>query len=383
MLAKYIEFDALQLGLIVLNRRAQIQYLNASAQMLLRSPQSHAYDLPLTQWFDSDETLTQIIRHIETDSETVYRCVLRMIRQGDGSELDTPLSVYAALSPLPPTEGQTEPMYLLECFELGAYEQVQQDTQSRAHTQSQQLLLRQLAHEIKNPLGGIRGATQLLEDELHSVQPDLVEYTEMVLGQVDRLKNLVDQYLLPYRQGMAQACLLNIHEVCDAAFRLAQIEFGQANIEWQRDYDVSIPPVRAVADYVQQLLLNIIQNAAQAVLSTRNQDNPEPPKITLRTRIARHCLVNQVKHTMMLEISVLDNGPGIPQEIADTLFLPLVTQREGGTGLGLSVAMQIAQQHGGTIEVISRPRTPRTQTAQHAQRLSRSHGTQMRVLLPL
>lgn len=375
-LAKHTEFDALQLGLIVLDRRARVQHLNTAAQMLLRSPQSHAYDVPLTQWFDADETLKYIIRHIETGSETVYRCVLRLIRQGDGSELDNPLSVYAALSPMPMTEGENEPMYLLECFELGAYEQVQQDTQSRARTQSHQLLMRQLAHEIKNPLGGIRGATQLLQDELETLQPELVEYTEMVLGQVDRLKNLVDQYLVPYRQGTAQASLINIHEVCDAAFRLAQIEFGQAQIDWQRDYDVSIPPVRAVADYLQQLLLNIIQNAAQAVLGASNRDNPEAPKITLRTRIARHCLVNQVKHAMMLDISVLDNGPGIPEEIADTLFLPLVTQREGGTGLGLSVAMQIAQQHGGTIEVISRPH-------RLSQRSQRSFGTQMRVLLPL
>ena len=372
MLAKHTGFDALQLGLIVLDRRVRVQYLNTAAQMLLRSPQSHAHDVPLTQWFDADETLKHIIAHIETGSETVYRCVLRMIRQGDGSELDNPLSVYVALSPMPMTEGQNESMYLLECFELGAYEQVQQDTQSRARTQSHQLLMRQLAHEIKNPLGGIRGATQLLQDELETLQPELVEYTEMVLGQVDRLKNLVDQYLVPYREGTAQASLINIHEVCDKAFRLAQVEFGQTQIEWQRDYDVSIPLVRAVADYLQQLLLNIIQNAAQAVLGVSNRDHLEVPKITLRTRIARHCLVNQVKHAMMLEISVLDNGPGIPEEITDTLFLPLVTQREGGTGLGLSVAMQIAQQHGGTIEVISR--SPRSQ---------RSSGTQMRVLLPL
>ena len=190
MLAKHTGFDVLQSGLIVLDRYARVQHLNTAAQMLLRSPQSHAYDVPLTQWFDADETLKYIIRHIETGSETVYRCVLRLIRQGGGSELDNPLSVYAALSPMPMTEGENEPMYLLECFELGAYEQVQQDTQSRARTQSHQLLMRQLAHEIKNPLGGIRGATQLLQDELETLQPELVEYTEMVLGQVDRLKNL-------------------------------------------------------------------------------------------------------------------------------------------------------------------------------------------------
>ena len=239
----------------------------------------------------------------------------------------------------------------------------------RAHAQSHQLLMRQLAHEIKNPLGGIRGAAQLLQDELEIVQPDLVEYTEVILGQVDRLRALVDQYLVPYRQGMTQAKMINIHEVCDAAFRLAQIEFGAEKISWQRDYDVSIPLVRGVSDYLQQLLLNTIQNAAQAILGDKNADPEKEAKIAVRTRIARHCVVNQVKHPMMLEISVLDNGPGIPPEIADTLFLPLVTQREGGTGLGLSIAMQIAQQHGGTIEVYNRPH--------------RTYRTQIRILLPL
>ena len=368
-LAREIDYDALQFGIILLDQRARIRYLNAAAQILLRLPQSHARNLPLTRWFELDDTLQHIIAHIEQGSQDVYRCVLRMVRQGDGSDLESPSSLYVALSSLRREGDASEQTFVLECFELGAYEQAQHDSQSRAHIHSHQLLMRQLAHEIKNPLGGIRGATQLLQDELETLQPELVEYTEMVLGQVDRLKNLVDQYLVPYRQGTVQPRMLNIHEVCDAAFRLAQVEFGTDEIEWHRDYDVSIPPVRGVADYLQQLLLNIIQNAAQALLSPRNLNQAEQAKITLRTRIARHCLVNQVKHAMMLEVSVLDNGPGIPEEIADTLFLPLVSQREGGTGLGLSVAMQIAQQHGGTIEVHSRPQ--------------RSHRTQMRILLPL
>ncbi len=361
MLSNHIKFDALQFGLMVLNQQARILHLNTAAQVLLRATQGQSQDLPLTQWFESDETLTQIIQHIESGQDEVCRGVLRMIRQGDGSELESPQQVYVALSAL---HEDGESLYILECFELGAYEQVQQDSQWRAQVQSHQLLMRQLAHEIKNPLGGIRGATQLLQDELETLQPELVEYTEMVLEQVDRLRNLVDQFLVPYRQGMAQAQVLNIHEICEKVCKLAQVEFGDG-IDWQRDYDVSVPPVRGVADYLQQLLLNLMQNAAQALL--RPDYTPtQAPKITLRTRIARNCLVNQVTHPMMLEISVIDNGPGVPDEISDTLFLPMVTQREGGTGLGLSVAMQIAQQHGGTIEVHSR-----------AQR------TQMRVLLPL
>ncbi len=361
MLSKHIKFDALQFGIIILNTQARIVYLNTSAQVLLRTPQSHAAEVPLTQWFEMDDTLTQIMQHIEHGSEDICKGVVRMIRQGDGSELEVPQPIYVALSAQRQADDVSERIYILECFELGAYEQVQQDSQWRAQVQSHQLLMRQLAHEIKNPLGGIRGATQLLQDELETEQPDLVEYTEMVLEQVDRLKNLVDQFLVPYRQGMAQAVALNIHEVCEKVCKLAQIEFADA-IDWQRDYDVSVPQVRGVADYLQQLLLNLMQNAGQAVL----REPTVHPKVILRTRIARNCLVNQVTYPMMLEISVIDNGPGVPDEIYDTLFLPMVTQREGGTGLGLSVAMQIAQQHGGTIEVHSR-----------------AGRTQMRVLLPI
>ena len=361
MLSKHIEFDALQFGIIILNTQARIEYLNTSAQALLRTPQSHASDVPLTQWFELDDTLTQILQHIQHHREDVCRGVVRMIRQGDGSELEVPQPIYVALSAQRQADDVSERIYILECFELGAYEQVQQDSQWRAQVQSHQLLMRQLAHEIKNPLGGIRGATQLLQDELETEQPELVEYTEMVLEQVDRLKNLVDQFLVPYRQGMAQAVALNIHEVCEKVCKLAQIEFADT-IDWQRDYDVSVPQIRGVADYLQQLLLNLMQNAGQALL----REPPKNPKVILRTRIARNCLVNQITYPMMLEISVIDNGPGVPDEIYDTLFLPMVTQREGGTGLGLSVAMQIAQQHGGTIEVHSRV-----------------GRTQMRVLLPI
>ena len=361
ILSKHTEFDALQFGIMILNTQARIVYLNTSAQVLLRTPQSHAPDLPLTQWFEMDETLTQIMQHIEQGNESLCKGVLRIVRQGDGSKLEVPQPIYVALSAQRQSEGLREPTYILECFELGAYEQVQQDSQWRAQVQSHQLLMRQLAHEIKNPLGGIRGATQLLQDELETEQPELVEYTQMVLEQVDRLKNLVDQFLVPYRQGMVKATVLNIHEVCEKVCKLAQIEFGDA-VDWQRDYDVSVPQIRGVADYLQQLLLNLMQNAGQAVLRASSVE----PKVVLRTRIARNCLVNQVTYPMMLEISVIDNGPGVPDEIYDTLFLPMVTQREGGTGLGLSVAMQIAQQHGGTIEVHSRV-----------------GRTQMRVLLPI
>lgn len=358
MLNQRVDFDAVQVGLLMLDARARVMRLNAPAQMLLRTPASHAQGIALTHWFTADDTLNQVIHHIHYGYEDVCRGALRMVRYGDGSELEQPMQIYVALSHIHQDEGDC---YLLECFDLSAYEQVQQDAQWHAQVQSLQLLVRQLAHEIKNPLGGIRGATQLLQDELETVQPELVEYTEMVLGEVDRLRSLVDQFLIPYRQGMAQSVPVNIHEICESVYRLVQVEYS-TQVSFTRDYDVSVPSVLGVADYLQQMLLNLVQNAAQAVL----RDSDGAPKVTIRTRIARNCMVNQVKRAMMLEVSIIDNGEGVPEAIYDTLFLPMVTQREGGTGLGLSVSMQIARQHGGTIEV-----------------QSRKGRTQMRVLLPI
>ncbi|MGL4766998.1 MAG: nitrogen regulation protein NR(II) [Formosimonas sp.] len=341
--------DGLQTAVLHLDAHGAACELNAAAQAMLGAAR-HVAGWPLAAWFVDDETLRKLVQHIEAQQEDVCRGLLHVRRAATGESS----LVHVVLSPA--TGG-----YLLECYPLGAFEHVQQDTQWRAQVNNHQLLMRQLAHEIKNPLGGIRGAAQLLHNELADMQPDLMEYTEMMLGQVDRLKNLVDQFLVPYRHSARQAGALNVHEVCETVLQLVQMEFATP-IQWVRDYDVSVPDVLGVADYVQQLLLNLLQNAAQAIERGGVSDG----KITVRTRVARQVLINQQVRPLMLELSVIDNGPGVPAQIYDTLFLPMVTQREGGTGLGLSVAMQIAQQHGGNIEAHSR-----------------AGLTHMRVLLPL
>lgn len=347
-----LSFDSLQTAVLQLNAHAQVCALNAAAQALLGGALQQGQEVALSTWFINDETLMKLTQHIMTHKEDICRGVLHLARVHDSDSA----VVHVVMTPI--SGG-----YVLECYQLGAYEHVHQDAQWRAQLQNHQLLMRQLAHEIKNPLGGIRGAAQLLHNELAEMQPDLMEYTEMMLSQVDRLKNLVDQFLVPYRQGLTQAKAVNIHEVSESVYQLARIEFGD-EIEWVRDYDVSVPDIVGVSDYLQQLLLNLVQNAAQAV--QRRADPNERGKVTVRTRVARQCVIDHHVHAMMLELSVIDNGSGVSPEIYDTLFLPMVTQREGGTGLGLSVAMQIAQQHGGNIEVHSRV----------------GH-TQMRVLLPL
>jgi two-component system nitrogen regulation sensor histidine kinase GlnL len=342
-----IAVDSLQVAVVILDRGARVCSLNAAAQAMWGSALNHALGATLDHWFADDETLATLQTHMGQGKNEVCRGVLKLLRSNEsGSAL-----VHVVLSPVSSSDEnpRAEPLsYCLECHQLGSYEHANQDNQWRAQVQNHQDLMRLLAHEVKNPLGGIRGAAQLLQDELREVAPELTEYTEMMLTQVDRLKNLVDQFLVPYRKGNAQMAALNVHEVCEAVYRIAKIEFPQ--IEWVRDYDVSVPNVVGVSNYLQQLLLNLVQNAAQAV----QRNDTAMPHVIIKTRVARNTMVGHTMHHLMVELSVIDNGAGVPPEIYDTLFLPMVTQREGGTGLGLSVAMQIAQQHGGTIEVDSR-----------------------------
>jgi len=204
-------------------------------------------------------------------------------------------------------------------------------------------LVRGLAHEVKNPLGGIRGAAQLLEAELHS--EELREYTQIIIGEADRLQVLVDSMLGPNKLPRKQ--LLNIHDVVERVRSLVQAENPHISI-W-RDYDPSIPELVADNDQLIQAILNIVKNAAKALADVKQ------PKITLRTRIARQMTINMKRHRHVAKIQIIDNGPGIPEEMKEKIFFPLVSGTEGGVGVGLSISQTLIHKHGGLIECQSQP----------------------------
>jgi len=220
--------------------------------------------------------------------------------------------------------------------------------------QANRELVRNLAHEIKNPLGGLRGAAQLLESELPS--PILREYTQVIIKEADRLQALVDRLLVPHRHPRVVSAL-NIHEVLERVRSVVQAEYGP-DLQIERDYDASLPDFQGDKEQLIQVVLNIVRNAAQALGGAG--------RIVLRTRIARQVTIGQRRHRLALDLHVIDNGPGIPESIRDRIFFPLVTGREGGSGLGLSLAQTFVQQHGGVIECESRP-----------------GRTEFRILLPL
>ncbi len=229
-------------------------------------------------------------------------------------------------------------------------QQSRQDREERliGQAQANKELIRNLAHEIKNPLGGIRGAAQLLQMELDS--RELIEYTQVIVHEADRLQTLVDRLLAPHRRPHLVGDV-NIHEVCERVRALILAEFPKG-LRVVRDYDTSLPEFRGDREQLIQALLNIAHNGAQALAGRVAAGDA---CITFRTRVARQVTFGKQRYRLALELHVIDNGPGVPDSIKDRIFYPLVSGREGGSGLGLTLAQTFVQQHHGLIECDSEP----------------------------
>ena len=228
-------------------------------------------------------------------------------------------------------------------------QQARQDREERLIDQAQanKELIRNLAHEIKNPLGGIRGAAQLLQME---IDPGLTEYTQVIIHEADRLQTLVDRLLAPHRRPHVVGDV-NIHEVCERVRSLILAEFPRG-LRVVREYDTSIPEFRGDREQLIQAVLNIAHNACQALAERIAAGDAQ---LVFRTRIARQVTFGKQRYRLALELHVIDNGPGVPDSIKDRIFYPLVSGREGGSGLGLTLAQTFVQQHHGMIEVESVP----------------------------
>jgi two-component system nitrogen regulation sensor histidine kinase GlnL len=233
---------------------------------------------------------------------------------------------------------------------LPIQQQTRQDREERLIDQAQanKELIRNLAHEIKNPLGGIRGAAQLLEMEMES--KELTEYTQVIIREADRLQLLVDRLLAPHRRPHMVGDV-NIHEVCERVRSLVVAEFPKG-LRVIRDYDTSIPEFRGDREQLIQAVLNIAHNAALALSDRVTEGDAQ---LTFKTRITRQVTFGKQRYRLALELHVIDNGPGVPDSIKDRIFFPLISGREGGSGLGLTLAQTFVQQHHGMIECESVP----------------------------
>lgn len=239
-------------------------------------------------------------------------------------------------------------LILMEWFPIDQQLRSERDERVTQQVEANKQLMRNLAHEIKNPLGGIRGAAQLLEFELP--EKGLREYTQVIIKESDRLQTLVDRLLAPHRRAHITE-LINLHEALERVRSLVLAEFP-IGLRIIRDYDTSLPDIIGDKEQLIQAVLNIVHNAAQALAEEMRRGTAV---IELRTRIARSVTIAKQRYKLALDLHVIDNGPGISDEIRDRIFFPLVSGREGGSGLGLTLAQTFVQQHQGFIACESQP----------------------------
>jgi len=330
-------FDLLSITVLLLNRSGEVMQANSAAEMMFGRSRRHLIGSPAEFLFEKDSALEQSIR--QACSGEVDDCrQFALTRRGTETVEVNVTSI--ALNSKPWAA-------LLEIKDIEQRVLVDRSIRLVDEIETQHELLRNLAHEVKNPLGGLRGAAQLLESELPD--PALQEYTRVIISEADRLQALVDRLAAPQRMPV-QWQLVNVHEVCERVCALVRAEFREVALI--RDYDASMPEFRADPARLMQALLNVVRNAAQVMTGANLTSSPQ---IMLKTRVARQVLLRHKQHRMAVVVSVVDNGPGVPANLQDRIFHPLVTGREGGTGLGLSLAQDFVQQHGGVIAFDSRP----------------------------
>jgi two-component system, NtrC family, nitrogen regulation sensor histidine kinase GlnL len=332
-------FDQLASMVALVHRDGQVQRVNGALENTLALSRRSLQRTQLPEWLADPAPMRDSLHAVAANQVATSRFDAHLKRTGQPD-----LPVHAIVS-------QAEPAgsVIVEFIEIE--QQTRLDREVRAHemAQSSKDLVRNLAHEIKNPLGGIRGAAQLLAMEVTSSR-ELTEYTQVIIHEADRLQALVDRLLAPHRRPHVVADV-NIHEVCERvrALILAEHPRGLAVV---RDYDASLPEFRGDREQLIQAVLNIAHNATQA-LAPRIAD--ASARLTLRTRVARQITMGRHRHRLALELHIEDNGPGVPEDIRERIFHPLVSGREGGSGLGLTLAQTFVQQHGGTIECDSVP----------------------------
>ena len=334
--------DLLASAVILLDGDGRIGYANAAAENLLESSLKALSRQKLTALFLNPEELAGICAQALEHKFSDLRQDLSLERLGR-----EPLRVHSIISALDAPRDSV----LIELREN--VQQLKLDREERILDQSQvnKELIRNLAHEIKNPLGGIRGAAQLLELELPALHlSELREYTQVIIKEADRLQTLVDRLLAPHRRPHIVGDV-NIHEVCERVRSLILAEFP-SGLTISRDYDASIPEFRGDKEQLIQTVLNIAHNAAQALAERIEAGDAE---LIFKTRVARQVTLAKVRYNLALDLHIIDNGPGIAPQIRDRIFYPLVSGREGGSGLGLTLAQTFVQQHLGVIECESRP----------------------------
>lgn len=326
--------DHLNSAVLLVDGDLRLKYINSAGEMLFAISAHRFLGQPVDELFHSPELLDEILGALESGRPFTKR--------------ELPLSVGYAhrvtvdVTATPISEEEMESELLLEFNQVDRQLRISREEGLLAQNVATRALVRGLAHEVKNPLGGLRGAAQLLERQLPS--DELKEYTQIIISEADRLQTLMDRMLGP--AALPQKRPVNVHEVLERVRQLVVAEFG-GELEIVRDYDPSIPNLLADRDQLIQAVLNIVRNAVQAAGTGGT--------IIMRSRALRQYTIGARMHKLVAKIEIVDNGPGIPPEMLESIFLPMVTGRPDGTGLGLPLAQSLINMNGGLIECDSRP----------------------------
>lgn len=327
--------DNLSYAVLLFDDSFHLIYINTAGEMLFAVSERQVLGMRARDLFICNG------KSIENDLKRAVQTSVSLTERGLVLVLPE-RSVTVNFSVIPLFKRDKADTVLVELQQVDRHLQISKEEQLIAQQNAARMLVRGLAHEIKNPLGGLRGAAQLLDQELGD--EELREYTRIIIEESDRLQALIDRMLEPNR--LPQKSLLNVHRVLERVRQLVKVEFPEG-VNVKRDYDPSIPQLYADSDQLLQAILNIVRNAAQAV--------GEAGEITLRTRIHRQITIGNRRRKLAVKIDVIDNGPGIKPELLSQIFYPMVTERPNGTGLGLSIAQSLINRHGGLVECTSSP----------------------------
>lgn len=327
--------ENLHTAVLLLDSSLRLRFINAAGEMLFAVSAQRFIGQPVHHVLFDKDASTALEQVLQTGTPFTERELALSLGYRDKVTVDlTAIPLYEG--------GGGEVELLVEMKQVDRQLRITREEGLLAQGNATRALVRGLAHEIKNPLGGLRGAAQLLERELHN--EELKEYTHIIISEADRLHALMKRMLGP--NTLPRKRQVNIHEAVERVRQVVGVEISEG-IQIIRDYDPSIPEVYADLDQLIQALMNLVRNAAQAL--------DDQGQITLRTRTLRQYTIGTELHKLVARVDVIDNGPGIAKEMRENLFLPMVTGRAEGTGLGLPIAQSLINANGGLIEWESRP----------------------------
>ncbi|MAR91882.1 MAG: nitrogen regulation protein NR(II) [Pseudomonadota bacterium] len=336
--------DHLTTAVVLLDENLRVEYVNPAAEQLMAASASQLLGMTIDALIHDKDQNTQ--SDLETVMQDLHPFTKREAQVYILNQTQIATVDYT-ITPIATPGAEKQPSLLLEIRPLDRLMRIsREDNLINAH-HATRALVRGVAHEVKNPLGGIRGAAQLLARELPDTS--LQEYTDIIIAEADRLRALVDEMLGPRK--LPKWAQVNIHEILERIRTVVTAETGE-QIHIERDYDPSLPEMAADKDQLIQAILNIARNAAQALMETEGQAHPT---LTLRTRAMRQFTIGHVRHRLILLVEIEDNGPGVSKEMQETMFYPMVSGRANGTGLGLSISQSIINQHHGLVECESVP----------------------------